>query len=401
MKYDFDTLLSRKGTGSSKWENMYAACPNVPDGIVPFSVADMEFKNPPQIARRITDYAAGNILGYTRKTDEYLEAVAGWMKRRHGWDVQTDWIVDYPGIVPAIFHLVKHLTKLGEGIILMTPVYYPFYNAISNAEGRRIVESELLYRDGRYTVDFEDFEVKAKDPGNTLFIFCSPHNPVGRVWTREEVDRIGRICLENGVFIISDDIHSDLVMDGCKHTFLASISDDLAKNCITCTAPSKTFNTASLLTSNLIITDLKLRKDILLSKKNNSINYCNIFGYQACIAAYNECEDWLDELLVILNKNRLLLKRFIERNIPEIKVVDLEGTYLQWLDCRGLGLDHIELEELMVKKAYLFLDEGYVFGKCGEGFERINIACPTWVLEQALDRLLAAVSEIRQNRAAG
>lgn len=395
MKYDFETVFSRKGTGSSKWEEMYKLVPETPNDMVPFSVADMEFATPPAIVERIQNYVSDNILGYTRKTQEYLDAVCSWMKERHGWEIAGDWIVDYPAIVPAVFALVRLLTKPGDGVILMTPSYFPFYNAVRQAEGRMLVENELLYQEGKYLIDFADFEEKAKDPANKLLILCNPHNPVGRVWTREELDRIGRICLDNGVFIITDDIHCDLVMDGYEHTFLPTLSEEYAQNCVVCTAPSKTFNLAGLITSNLIIPNLDVRKAILHQKKNAGINYCNVLGYQSCIAAYTECGEWLDELMVVLNHNRLLLKEYIEKNIPEIRVIDLEGTYLQWLDCRGVGIGHEELEKLM-HEYYLFLDEGYVFGACGEGFERINIACPTTVLQAALERLKAAVESVRK-----
>lgn len=397
MKYDFKTVFSRKGTWSSKWETMYQADPTVPDDVVPFSVADMEFKNPPQVQERLTAYLKNNILGYTRKSDEYLDAVVSWMHRRHHWEIEKDWIIDYPGIVPAFVQLLLAFTESGDGVILMTPVYYPFYNALHSC-GRKLVENNLLYRDGKYTIDFADLEAKAKEQENKLLILCNPHNPVGRVWTEEELRRIGQICLDNHVLIISDDIHADLIMDGYKHTVLASLSDEFADNCIVCTAPSKTFNTAGLFTSNIIIKDLALRKTFLKQRKCSAVNYCNVLGYQSCIACYNEAEDWLDELLQVLNDNRLFVKSYIEEHIPEIKVIDLEGTYLQWLDCKGLGLDHLELEKFMQQKARMFMDEGYIFGECGVCFERMNIACPRKVLEDALSRLDSAVQELRSSR---
>nr|WP_319510712.1 aminotransferase class I/II-fold pyridoxal phosphate-dependent enzyme [uncultured Draconibacterium sp.] len=230
MKYDFETLISRKNTGSGKWDGMYKENPDVPDGIVPFSVADMEFKNPPQVAEGISAYLKNSILGYTFATDAYYNAVIGWMKRRHQWDIKKDWIVEYPGVVPALFHLVKLFTEPDEGVILFTPVYYPFYNAVRNG-GRTLVETQLKLTGDRYEIDFDDFEEKAKNSRNTLCILSNPHNPVGRVWTEEELARIGKICLDYNVMVIADEIHQDLIMPGYKHKVYATISEEMAKLC--------------------------------------------------------------------------------------------------------------------------------------------------------------------------
>jgi len=389
--YDFKTLVSRKNTGSNKWDGMYAINPGTPEGIIPFSVADMEFKNPPEIAGGLAAYFSDCIMGYTSATESYYDAVIGWMQRRHQWEIKKEWIVEYPGVVPALFHLVRLLTQPDEGVIIMTPVYYPFYTAINNGK-RKIVESKLQLKGNRYEIDFEDFESKAKDSKNTLFILCSPHNPAGRVWSRQELEKIGRICIDNNIMIISDEIHFDLVYKGHKHTVFAGISEEFADHCITCTAPSKTFNTAGLMTSNLIISNSELRQKVYEYRQGEAVFFCNIAGYKACEIAYDECESWLDELLLVLEANRNLVNEFVKKNIPQIKVISLEGTYLQWLDCRDLGMDHLHLEKFMQEKAMLFLDEGYIFGDSGQGFERINIACPTSVLQSALDRLLAAIN---------
>lgn len=389
MKYDFTTVHSRKGVGADKWNNMYAANPDVPEGIVPFSVADMEFANPPQIAEGVYEYMKNTILGYTHATDSYYDAVIDWMKRRHNWDIKKEWIVEYPGIVPALFQLVRLFTKPGEGVILFTPVYYPFYTAVQKGN-RDLVESRLVPNGDKYEIDFEDFEKKAKDPKNTMLILCSPHNPVGRVWTKEELERIGRICIDNNVLIVSDEIHNDLVMPGYHHTVFATISEEFAQHSIICTAPSKTFNVAGMMTSNIIIPNPELREKAFTYREDQAVYFCNIAGYEACKIAYNECEEWLEELLEVLDTNRKLIRDFMAEKFPQIKVFDLEGTYLQWLDCRGLGMDYKELEAFMQKEAYVFTDEGYVFGEPGEGFERINFACPTKVLEDALDRMYEA-----------
>lgn len=389
MKYDFESIISRKSIGANKWNGMYKTNPSVPDYVIPFSVADMEFKNPPQIAEGIYEYLKNTIMGYTSATDEYFDAVVNWMKRRHDWKIKKDWIVEYPGVVPALYHLVQLLTKQDEGVILFTPVYYPFYSAVEKS-GRKLVESKLVLNDNRYEFDFEDFEKKAKDSKNTLCILCNPHNPVGRVWRKEELEKIGRICIDNEIIIVSDEIHQDLIMPGYKHTVFADISEEFAQHSIICTAPSKTFNTAGLMTSNLIIKNPELKKRVYDYRKKQAIFFCNMVGYKACEIAYNQCEDWLEELLEVLDTNRKLIKSFMKENFPQINVIELEGTYLQWLDCRGLGLTYKELEEFMIKEAYIFGDEGYVFGEVGEGFERINLACPTKVLKDALNRFYEA-----------
>lgn len=386
MKYDFQTLQSRKDTGSTKWNGMYESNPGIPEQIVPFSVADMEFKNPPQIGEEVGNYLKNAILGYTAATDSYYDAVIGWMERRHSWQIKREWIIEYPGVVPALYHLVKLLAEPEEGIIIFTPVYYPFYNAVKQG-GRKLAESPLVLKGSRYEIDFEDFEKKAKAPENKVCILCSPHNPVGRVWTREELERIGQICLDNGVVVVSDEIHNDLVMPGYHHTVFAAVSQELAQNSIICTAPSKTFNTAGMMTANLIIPNPKLRKAVHDYRESQAVFFCNIAGYKACEVAYNQCEDWLEELLTVLKRNHQLVKQFMSETFPQIKVFELEGTYLQWMDCRGLGLTCKELEYFMQREALFFTDEGYVFGPEGEGFERINLACPTWVLQEALERL--------------
>ena len=389
MKYDFETLQSRRNTGSSKWNEMYKKNPQVPDGVVPFSVADMEFKNPPQIAEKVSEYLKNSIMGYTFPTDSYYDSVVGWMKRRHHWDIKKEWIVDYPGVVPALFHMVRLFTQPGEGVILLTPVYYPFYNAVRKGE-RDLVESRLLLKDGHYEIDFADLEQKAKDPKNKLLLLCTPHNPVGRVWTREELSRIGEICLANDVMVVSDEIHNDLIMPGHEHTVYALVSEKMAQNCVICTAPSKTFNMAGMSTSNVIVPNPELKQKVYDYRESQAVYFCNMAGYKACEIAYNECEDWLEELLGVLEANRQLVAKFMKEKFPQIHVIPLEGTYLQWLDCRRLGLPYKELEKFMAEEAYIFTDEGYVFGEPGEGFERINLACPTWVLKEALDRMDAA-----------
>lgn len=393
MKYDFESLISRKNVGSSKWNLMQKINNNLADNIVPFSVADMEFKSPPQISKGLKKYIDSSILGYTVATEEYYKAVCGWMERRHNWNIDKEWILEFPGVVPALYTIVKALTKEYDGVLVMTPVYYPFYKAIESNK-RKLIKNKLVLKNNHYEIDFEDLEEKAKKESTKLLILCNPHNPVGRVWTKEELIKIGRICIDNDVLIVSDEIHFDLIMPEYEHTVFANISEEFAKSSVICTAPSKTFNLAGLQTSNIIVSNKEIRYKILREYRTSTGNLLlNAFGYKACEIAYNECEEWLNELIKIINENKRLVENFINKNLPEIKIINLEGTYLQWLDFRTLEKDHLALEKFMQLEAQLFLDEGYVFGEEGRGFERINLACPTKVLEEALDRLFQAVKK--------
>ena len=395
MGYDFTTLVSRRNTGSTKWNAMYTDNPNVPEDVVPLSVADMELKNPPQIGRGLAEYLQSAILGYTDPTDRFYDAVRRWQKRRTGWEIQREWIVDYPGVVPAFFHLTKFLTQPGDGVILLTPVYYPFYEAVRNC-GRTLTESALLYQGGTYAIDFDDLEAKARDPKNKLLLFCSPHNPVGRLWTEEELRRVGQICLENGVRIISDEIHSDLILTRERHHIpMASLSEELARITVTCAAPSKTFNLAGMITSYLVIPDEEIRAVVLKGRRQEGTFHCNIAGYRALEIAYDQCEDWLEELLELLRANRDLVEKFLAEKIPQIRPVPLEATYLQWLDCSGLNMTGEELDRFMRDEAYWFTDPGAMFGAAAAQFQRINLACPTAVIQAALDRLYAALERRR------
>lgn len=381
--YDFETLVPRSKMGSAKWEEMKKVNPAVAEDIVPFSVADMEFKNPPEVMEGLKEYLDEVILGYTVPTDSYYNAVIGWMNRRHNWKVDRESIVLSPGIVAALYTAVRAFLKPGDGVILLTPVYYPFFMA-ANVNQCNVVESPLKYNGTQYEVDFEDLEQKARKPGNKMLLLCNPHNPVGRVWTEEELTRIGRICIDNNVLIISDEIHFDLIMPGYKHTVFSNISEEFAEHSITCTSPSKTFNLAGMHTSNIIISNREIRERFAKANQDIGSGSLNTLGYRACELAYNKCEAWLDELIEVIEGNRKNFVKFMEENVPEIKSIRMEGTYLQWFDCRELGMTYKELEHFMTIDAMFFLDEGYIFGHSGEGFERINLACPRQVLEGAL-----------------
>jgi aminotransferase/cystathionine beta-lyase len=353
----------------------------------------MEFKTAPEITGGLRDFLDGLILGYTGPTERYYDAVRFWMKNRHGWDIKDEWIVNTNGVVAGFFNAVKALTGPGDGIIIMPPVYYPFFMA-AERNNRRVVPNNLVIKGGRYEIDFDDLEEKARDPNNKVLLFCSPHNPVGRVWEEGELKRTGDICLRHNVVIVSDEIHFDIVMPGFSHTVFAALGEEYARNMIVCTAPSKTFNMAGMRSSNIIIPNGELRRKYL-----EEISRCmgapalNVLGYRACEIAYTRCGAWLDELIAVIDGNRRLAEEFISRRIPGIRVFPMEGTYLQWWDCRGLGMEYRELEKFMTGEARLFLDEGYIFGENGRGYERINLACPAAVLEEALERLARALAE--------
>jgi len=395
MKYDFETAIDRSGQGSAKWEQMRGWKPDVSKGVVPFSVADMELKNPPEIIEGLKDYLDRTVLGYAQPTEAYLGAVCGWMKRRHGWSIEPEWIVGSEGVVGAFFSAIKALTEPGDGVIIQTPAYYPFYMAIER-NGRRLVRNPLVLEGGRYSIDFDDLERKASDPRSKILLFCSPHNPTGRVWSPEELARVGEICLRHGLTIISDEIHFDLVMPGHRQTVFATVSEELAERMVVCTAPSKTFNLAGMQTSNIVIKNPELRGKYMKEAEACGFFSLGVLGYKACEIAYTRCGAWLDELIRLVARNHGELKRYVGENIPEIGVFDLEGTYLQWMDFRKFGVEPKALEKYLHEKAELFFDEGYVFGEEGSGFERMNLACPTKVMMAGLERLAAAARELRR-----
>ncbi|MDR4889503.1 MalY/PatB family protein [Fredinandcohnia sp. QZ13] len=389
MKYNFNESINRLQTNSVKWdevENLFGD-----KEILPMWVADMDFKSPQPVIEALKKRADHGIYGYTTRPDSYYEATVGWMKRRHNWTIEKDWITFTPGVVPALGIIVQSFTNPGDKIIIQQPVYYPFMSVIEK-NGREIVNNPLRLENGRYYMDFEDLEKKI-DPSVKMIIISNPHNPVGRVWEQDELTKLGEICLKHNILVVSDEIHSDLVYEGNIHTPFASISDNFAGRSITCTAPSKTFNLAGLQTSNMIIPNQELRERFNKALEDRFIGMTNTFGVTALIAAYEEGEEWLDQLLVYLKGNLDFLNEYIKSNIPEVKVIKPDATYLVWLDCRELGLDAKKLEEVIQKQGKVAFDEGYIFGKEGEGFTRINIACPRALLEEGLKRFSEALKK--------
>lgn len=386
MSYTFDDVIDRKNTNSIKWEPAVLKKLFGEDDLLSMWVADMDFKCPDPVVEALVKRASHGIYGYSDIDDGYYDAIIQWNKRRNDWHLDKSWIVFTPGVVPAVNYLVQAFCKTGDKVIIQNPVYYPFSSAIVN-NGATIVLNPLKETDGDYVMDYEDLEEKAKDPRVKLLILCSPHNPVGRVWRKEELERLGEICIANHVLVVADEIHSDLIMSGHKHTPFAGISEAFANNSITCVAPSKTFNLAGLQVSNIIIPNEQLRNEYQIILENNAIRHPNTFGIVALEAAYTKGEPWLEAVLEYIEGNMDYIKTFVDERLPEIKFKKPEGTYLAWLDFRGLGMDQKALESWMQKELKLALDEGYIFGSGGEGFERINAACPRVLLEEALGRI--------------
>lgn len=391
MSYNFDEIIDRRNTDCLKYD--FAVERGKPADVLPLWVADMDFRTALHIIEKAVADASLGIYGYTESKDDYFQAVANWYRTYFDWNVEKKWLVKTPGIVFAIGLAIKALTKEGDGVMIQQPVYYPFSEVIKDND-RKLVNNALVLRNGHYEIDFEDFEQKIIQEKVKLFVLCSPHNPVGRVWTREELQKIGEICLKYGVKVVSDEIHSDFVYGDRKHYVFTTVDPRFEEFSIVCTAPSKTFNLAGLQASNIFIPNVQIRKAFLKQMSAVGYSQLNMIGLHACKAAYETGREWLEELKVYLKGNLDFVREYLEQNLPQIKLIEPEGTYLIWLDCRALGLPEAKLEHLIVHEAKLWLDSGAIFGKDGEGFERINIACPRAVLEEACKRLYRAVQSI-------
>ncbi|MCX6572172.1 MAG: PatB family C-S lyase [Candidatus Aminicenantes bacterium] len=390
MKYDFDKVIDRTGTESLKW--VYPRKVLKVEDAIPMWVADMDFEAPPAVVEAIRRRAAHGVYGYPLIPPSFWQAAIGWLKRRHGWDVRKDWMAKSPGIVPALNYAVRAFTKPGDGVIIQTPVYFPFYHAVEN-NGRRLVRNPLRFDGRRYTMDLGDLERKL-DEGGRMLILCSPHNPVGRVWTREELEGLGRIAIERDLLVVSDEIHHDLVFKGSRHVPFASLSPALAERTVTCIAPSKTFNIPGLSTAAVIASNPKLLEAFKDETERAGFELGQVFGIVGFEAAYSQSDDWLDELLSYLEANVDFLEKFLEERIPGIRLVRPEGTYLALLDCRGLGLAPAALNDFFLKKARVYFSDGAMFGEETAGFVRINFGCPRALLEEALERIELAVKEL-------
>lgn len=381
---DFDKIVSRETTNCAKWDM-------VEKGLLPMWVADMDFQSPPQVIAALKERAQHGVFGYSGGYGGWFEALMQWMEKRYGWAPQQEWISTSPGVVAALYMLVRALTESGDRIIIQPPVYRPFYY-VARSNGCELLENPLYFDGRKYRMDLEQLR-QTVDSRAKLLILCSPHNPVGRVWSREELLSLGQFCLEHEITIISDEIHSDLVFSSYKHTVLASVSKELEQNMIVCNAPSKTFNIPGIPASNVLIANEKLRRAYRRVLRESGLTLPNVFAVTAVEAAYTYGEAWLDELLLYLEDNYRLASSFLAEHIPGIKLVEPEGTYLLWLGCRGLGFNDEELDSFIKEKARLLLEPGPIFGTGGSGFQRMNIACPRSRLMEALERLEKAVRE--------
>ena len=392
MKYNFDEIIDRTGTSATKMESLPKGCP---DDALPLWVADMDFACAEPILKALHERIDKKIFGYTMyDTDECLGAVLNWYKKRYGWEEQKENLFFCGGIVSAYAVLLNLLTKEGEGVVIQRPIYYPC-TMKANSNGRQIVDSPLIYADGNYTIDFDDLDKKMAEPNNKVLVFCSPHNPAGRVWTEEEIRKVVDICKKYDKWIICDEIHCDLLRCGMTFHPILKVAPDYADRIAVCTAPSKTFNLAGMKTSNIVIHNKELQaawKELIGGKL--SMNGAGTLGLTAMIAAYNEGEEWLEQLKEYLDGNFAYIDAFLKEHLPKAHMVPSEGTYLAWIDFNGyVDGDAEKLEEIMQKKARVALDEGYIFGDAGRGFERINIATPRSVVEDCMDRILKAFKE--------
>lgn len=389
MKYDLDRIIERKGTSSVKWEFIKGGKAN---HLLPLWVADMDFECAEPIKAALHSRVDREIFGYTVPMDDYYDAVTGWFRRRFQWEIDKEDIVIAPGVVPALGFLIRAFTREGDGVIIQRPVYYPFSTMIEN-NNRKIVNNSLIYKDGKYYIDFEDLEKKAKKPKNKVLLLCSPHNPVGRVWTEGELIKIAEICLKYNVIIVADEVHCDLIREDVEFIPMAKLIDN--ERIISCTAPSKTFNLAGLKTANIIakkgIAQNKLRKEIFELTGLFGVNSLSISAIEA---AYKEGEDWLNQVNKYIDDNLRFVAEFVKENFPKASLIPAEGTYFAWIDFNAYGISHNELEKLMLEKAEVALNEGYIFGEEGKGFERINVACPRSILEDCLNRMKEAILSI-------
>lgn len=387
MKYDFDTPINRRGTNSYKWDSE-----TDPD-ILPMWVADMDFKTAPPIIEALRQRVDHGVFGYTKVPGEYYAATIEWFRDRHGLAVDRDWILYTSGVVPAISAVIKAVTTPGDKVMVQTPVYNCFFSSIRN-NGCEIVESPLIYDNLTYRMDFDDLSAKAADPAVKALLLCNPHNPAGRVWTPGELKKLGEICLRNNVLVISDEIHCELVMPGHRYTPFASLSPEFMEKSVTCSSPSKAFNTAGLQIANIFVKDSNLRQHIDRAININEVCDVNPFGVVALIAAYRHGGDWLAQLNEYIWENYLTLKDFIARHLPMLKVAELEGTYLAWIDCAAIGLTSDEIEHHLLKEGRVWINSGTIYGNAGQGFIRINLATPRSTLLDGLHRVKTALATL-------
>lgn len=388
MKTNFDIVIARDNTNSIKWNpttiNNLLGFDG--DGVLPLWVADMDFRAPQPVIDALLKIMEHGIFGYSSPLDDYYAALSWWQKTRHDWDIKKEWVTTMPGIVPGLNFFIRALTLEGDKVIIQEPVYHPFRSTVEN-NNRIVANNPLKLENGNYVMDYDHLEQLAKDPATKLLILCSPHNPMGIIWSSEQLRKLGEICNENNVIVVADEIHNDLIMPGNKHVTYALLGEEFANNAIICTAPSKTFNLAGLQTSNIIIPNPNIKEKVDSEREKSSIMEPNVFGIEATTAAYSEEGAlWLDQLLEYLESNAEFIHEFIQERMPSVKYVKPQGTYLAWLDFRETNI-HEELETRIAQDAKVFLNSGSMFGSEGKGFMRVNFACPRSILAEALERI--------------
>jgi len=391
MNYNFDEIIERTNTNALKYD--YAKEMGKPGSALPLWVADMDFKAPKEVTDALVKSAEHSIFGYTIVKEDYNRAVQNWFARHYGFETRPEWLVKTPGVVYALAIAVKAFTQERDAVMIQRPVYHPFERVVA-VNNRRVIDNALVYKNNRYHIDLEDFERKIAENDVRMFILCSPHNPVGRVWTAEELYQIGKICLRHNCLVISDEIHCDLVFKGYKHRVFSTVDGSFLENTVVCTAPSKTFNLAGLQNSNIFIPNERLRYRFTTVISQSGYSQLNTMGLAACKAAYEYGDDWLKQLREYLQGNLDFMRAFLSENLSQIKLVVPEGTYLAWLDFSDLGVSHEQLDDFLLNKAGVWLSSGTTFGPQGEGFQRVNMACPRGTLKNALERIFCCVSQL-------
>lgn len=386
---NFDEVIDRRGTDCLKYD--FAKRRGYPDDVLPLWIADMDFKTTSYVEDAVIERTKQGIFGYSEVGDKYFSAIAGWMKRHHDWEVKPNWLIKTPGVVFALAMAVKAYTKPGDAVLIQQPVYYPFSEVIEDNE--RVIVSNDLYlgSDNRYHIDFSDFESKVIDNNIKLFLLCNPHNPSGRVFTREELERLGDICVKHGVIVVSDEIHNDFVFEG-EHIVFANVKKKFEDISVVCTSASKTFNLASMLISNIFIPNRELKKRFRHEVDAAGISQLSVLGLAATQSAYENGDEWYSKMLSYVRANIAFVKEYVKENMSGVTVIDGEGTYLLWLDFNGTGISMEELDRRIIYEAKLWLDSGKIFGRNGEGFQRINVAAPRTIIEECLNRINSVFS---------
>lgn len=382
---DFDKIIDRYNTDALKYD--FAKRKNMPEDILPLWVADMDFMAPDQVIDALVTKSKHGIYGYSESREDYIKVLEQWFLKRFDWQINPRWLVKTPGVVYAVATAIRAFTDIGESVLIQEPVYYPFKESVEVNE-RHIVINELVYNNNRYEIDFESFEKQIVDEHVKLFVLCNPHNPVGRVWTKDELIRLGDICVKHNVIVVADEIHADFIYPGHKHEVFASLKEEFSDITITATAPSKTFNLAGLQISNVFVKNVRIKKEFRREIARSGYSQLNIMGIIACKAAYEHGEEWLEELKLYLQSNLTYIREQLSEHLPKVKLVEPEGTYLVWLDFSEYNLSDIDLNKKMVHGAQVWLDDGTMFGKSGTGFQRINIASPRKLIEEGMNRII-------------